>query len=192
MDFVKFHLKYLLYKKRKNLQVRCYIIDFIVYVSYHFLQFTLHCSCFISFPLVHTLLFMFHFISFSPQSISFISSTTVHLILTFTLFGCTHITSSFNLIVSFTFQLIPSLEIKDLRVFLDKVLILDRHSLFEAEFRWLYYSLSLYIKQEIQNDVRAFCECFKVWWIVLGMNFKISYMVNVSIPIIFSIFLFLI
>ena len=67
----------------------------------------LHCSCFILFPSVHTLLFMFHlisispqfiahasshflqstlhwlcftFISFNPQSILFISPTTVHLV----------------------------------------------------------------------------------------------------------------
>ena len=40
---------------------------FIVHVSSHFLQSTLHWSCFI-------------FISFSPQSISFISPTTVHLV----------------------------------------------------------------------------------------------------------------
>ena len=40
---------------------------FIVCVSSHFLQSTLHCSCFI-------------LISFSPQSTSFISPTTVHLI----------------------------------------------------------------------------------------------------------------
>ena len=58
---------------------------------------------------------MFHLILFSPQSISFI----------FTWFGCIHITWSFNHIVSFTFQAIPSLEISDLRVSLDKFLILD-------------------------------------------------------------------
>ena len=37
----------------------------------------------------------------------------------------------------------------NLRVSLDKLLILDRYSLLEAEFRWFYYSLSLYILQEI-------------------------------------------
>ena len=47
------------------------------------------------------------------------------------------ITWSFDLIVSFTFQL-----------------ILDRYSLLEAELRWFYSSLSLYIKQEIQHGVR--------------------------------------
>ena len=45
----------------------CYIIDFIVHVSSHFLQSTLHWLCFI-------------FISFSPLSISFISPTTAHLV----------------------------------------------------------------------------------------------------------------
>ena len=69
----------------------------------------------------------------------------------FTQFGCIHITWSFNHIVSFTFQPIPSLEINELRVSSDKFLILDRYSLLEAELRWFYYSLPLYIKQEIQQ-----------------------------------------
>ena len=69
----------------------------------------------------------------------------------FTQFGCIHITWSFNHIVSFTFQPIPSLEINDLRVSSDKFLILDRYSLLEVELRWFYYSLPLYIKQEIQQ-----------------------------------------
>ena len=69
----------------------------------------------------------------------------------FTQFGCIHITWSFSHIVSFTFQPIPSLEINDLRVSSDKFLILDRYSLLEAELRWFYYSLPLYIKQEIQQ-----------------------------------------
>ena len=94
----------------------CYIIDFIVHVSSHFLHSTLHCSCFISFPLIHFIdhvSFLFPLVhspshSFHlPQSISII----------FTLSGCTHITWSFNLIVSFTFQSIPSLEINDLECF---------------------------------------------------------------------------
>ena len=45
----------------------CYIINFIVHLSSHFLQSTLHWSCFI-------------FISFSSQFISFISSTIVLLV----------------------------------------------------------------------------------------------------------------
>ena len=89
------------------------------------------------FPLVHSPSHSFHL----PQSISF----------TFTLFGCIHITWLFKYIVSFTFRPIPSLEINDLRVSPDKFLILDRYSLLEAELRWFYYSLSLYIKQEIQH-----------------------------------------
>ena len=96
------------------------IIDLLVH-------YWLYCSCFISFPLFHTLLFMFHFSSFSPQSISFISSTISFI---FSLFGCTHnITLSFNLTVNFTFQSIKSLEINNLRVSLDKTLTLDRWSL---------------------------------------------------------------
>ena len=106
---------------------------FIVHVSSHFLESTLHCSCFI-------------FISFSPQSISFISPTTVHLVHIYL------ITWSFNHIVSFTFQPILSLEINDLRMSLDKFLILDRYSLLEADLRCFYYSLSLYIKQEMQQS----------------------------------------
>ena len=92
------------------------------------------------FPSVHSPSHSFHV----PQSIS----------LVFTLFGCIHITWSFNLTVSFTFQPIPSLEINDLRVSLDKFLISDRYSLLEAELRWFYYTLSPYIKQEIQHGVR--------------------------------------
>ena len=122
----------------------CYIIDFIVHVSSHFLQSTLHWSCFI-------------FISFSPQSISFYLPQSISFI--FTLFGCIHITWSFNLIVSFTFQPIRSLEINNLRVSLDKFLILDRCSLLEAVLRWFYYSLSLYMKQEIQHRADF------IWWL---------------------------
>ena len=131
------------------------------------LHYRLHCSCFTLFLSVHTFLSMFHLISFSPHFIDHVSllfpsvhspSHSFHLSQSisfiFTLFGCIHITWSFNLIVSFTFQPIPSLEINDLRVSLDKFLILDRYSLLEAELQWFYYSLSLYIKQEIQHGVR--------------------------------------
>ena len=123
-----------------------------------------HCSYFISYLSVHTSLFMFHLISSSPHFIDHVSflfpsvhspSHSFHvpqsISLVFTLFGCIHITWSFNLTVSFTFQPIPSLEINDLRVSLDKFLISDRYSLLEAELRWFYYSLSPYIKQEIQQ-----------------------------------------
>ena len=89
------------------------------------------------FPSVHSPSHSFHV----PQSIS----------LVFTLFGCIHITWSFNLTVSFTFQPIPSLEINDLQVSLDKFLILHRYSLLEPELRWFYYSLSPHIKQEMQQ-----------------------------------------
>ena len=80
----------------------------------------------------------------------------IHLIIVisfiFTIFGCIHITCSFNLIVSFTFQPISSLEINNLRMSLDKFLILNRYSLLDAELRWFFYSLSLYIKQEMQHQ----------------------------------------
>ena len=91
---------------------------FIAHVSSHFLQSTIHWSCFILFLSVHTSSHSFYL----PQSNSF----------TFTLSGCTHITWSFNLIVSFTFQPIPSLEINDLQVYLDKFLILGRYSLLQG------------------------------------------------------------
>ena len=111
-----------------------------------------------------TSLFMFHLISFSPHFIDHVSllfpsvhssSHSFHLsqsiLFIFTLFGCIHITWSFNHIVSFTFQPIPSLGISNLRVSLDKFLILDRYSLLEAELRCFYYSLYLYIEQEIRH-----------------------------------------
>ena len=56
----------------------CYIIDFIVHVQSHFHQPILQCSCFISFPSVHSPSHSFYL----PQFISFM----------FTLFGCIHIT----------------------------------------------------------------------------------------------------
>ena len=127
-------------KKQKKESVVTFIFDLLV-KSWNskrgLLHYQLHCSCFILFPSVHTPSHSFHL----PQSILFM----------FTLFGCIHITWSFNLIVSFTFQPIPSLEINDLRVSLVKFLILNRYSLLEADLRCFYYSLSLYIKQEIQQ-----------------------------------------
>ena len=111
-----------------------------------------------------TSLFMFHLISFNPHFIDHVSCLfpSVHgpshsfylpqsISFMFTSFGCIHIIWSFNLIVSFTFQPIPSLEINDQRVSLDKFSILDRYSLLEADLRFFYCSLSLYIKQEIQH-----------------------------------------
>ena len=108
------------------------IIDFIVCVSSNFLQSTIHCSCFISFPSVYTSLFMLYFISIRQQSVSFISSIIVHLIHIYHIWSYS-ITLSVNLIVSFTFQLILFLDFNNLAVSLDKVLILGRYSLLEAE-----------------------------------------------------------
>ena len=111
-----------------------------------------------------TSLFMVHLSSVSPHFIDHVSllfpsvhspSHSFHLSqsisLIFALFGCIHITWSFNHIISFTFRPIPSLGISDLRVSLDKFLILDRYSLLEAELRVFYYSLYLYIGQGIQQ-----------------------------------------
>ena len=101
-----------------------------------------HRSYFILFPLALSPSHSFHL----PQPLSF----------TLTIFDCNHSTSLFNLIfiVIFTFQLLSSLEINDLGVFLDKVLLLDRYLLLKAELRRLYCSLSLYSKQELQHIFR--------------------------------------
>ena len=128
------------------------------------LHYRLHCSCFVLFPSFYTSLIMFHIISLSPHFIDHVSflfpsvhspSHSFHLqqsiSFMFTLFGCIHITWSFNLIVSFSFHPIPSLEINDLRESLDKFLILDRYLLLEADLRCFYYFLFLFIKQEIQK-----------------------------------------
>ena len=55
-----------------------YIINFTLYVSCHFLQSALHCSCFISFSSIRTLFLMFHlisfpFLSFNPLFIDHVS-----------------------------------------------------------------------------------------------------------------------
>ena len=109
------------------------------------LHYRLHCSCFILFPSDHTSLFMFHFSSVSSHFIVYVSLLfpSVHcpshsfglsqsISFIFALFGCIHITWSFNHIVSFTFQPILSLGISGLRVSLNEFLILDRYSLREA------------------------------------------------------------
>ena len=96
------------------------------------LHYRLHCSCFILFPSVRTSLFTFHPISLSPHLTDHVSflfpsvispSHSFHLphsiSFMFTLFGYIHITWSFNLIVSFAFQPIPSLEINGPQVSLD-------------------------------------------------------------------------
>ena len=77
------------------------------------LHYWLYCSCSILFPSVYTSLFMFQLISFSPHFIDHVSFLSPQSI-------------SF---ISFTFQAIMSLETNDLRVSLDKFLILDRYSL---------------------------------------------------------------
>ena len=144
---------------------RCYIIDFIVHVSSYFLQFTLHCSCFIvisfsSHFIVHVSLL---FPSVHCPSHSFCLSQSISFI--FPLFGCIHITWSFNHIVGFTVRPILSLGISGLRESLNEFLILDRYSLLEAELRLFYYSLSLYIEQEIQQ------------WIVAWIFFLFIYLI---------------
>ena len=116
----------------------------------------LHCSCSFSFPSAQNSLFMFYLIYFCPYFIVHCSFLFLSVLcISFNLpFGCTHITSSFNLIVSFTFHPVPSLQIKDLQVSLD-VLILQRHSLLEAELWWFYYSFSLYIKHQTRNTTHS-------------------------------------
>ena len=73
-----------------------------------------------------TSLIMFHFYFF--QSTIHLIHFIVHIV-HISLIGYIYITWSFNHIVSFTFQPIPSLEINDLRVSLDKFLILGIHYL---------------------------------------------------------------
>ena len=111
------------------------------------LHYRLHWSCFILFPSVDTSMFMF-------ISVPSVYTSLVMFHFHFISFGCIHITWSFNHIVNFTFQSIPSLEINNIQESLNKFLILDRYSLLEAGTPWFYYSLSLYIKQEIQHGVR--------------------------------------
>ena len=63
-----------IFEKQKYLIRQCYIIDFIVQVSSHFLQFTLYWSCFISFPksTLHCSCFI-SFPSVSPHFIDHVS-----------------------------------------------------------------------------------------------------------------------
>ena len=84
----------------------------------------------------------------------YIINFIVHVSFTFIIFGCTYISWSFNLIVTFTFRPIPSLEVIILGVSFDKVLIIDRYSLFEVKLQWLYCSLCRYSKQKRQHGVR--------------------------------------
>ena len=130
------------------------------------LHYRLDCSCSIWIPSVHTSVFMFHLISLSTHFIDHVSFSfpsvhspshsfhlpQVHLVHVYLI-----LLYSYYMVIqpcqfdNFTFQLIPSLEINDLQVFLKKFLILDRYSLLEADLRCFYYSLSLYIKQQIQH-----------------------------------------
>ena len=84
-------------------------------VANQLLHYRLHCLCFISFSLFHTSLFMFHLISFSSSFIDHV------LLLFLSVRNPSYLFHlpwpiSFNLIVSITFQPIPSLEINDLQV----------------------------------------------------------------------------
>ena len=85
------------------------------------LDYKLHCSCFISFPSVHSPSHSFHYHSTSHShlpylAISFISFTIVHLIHIYHiwLFGFTHTASSLNLIIVTYFSANSSLEINGL------------------------------------------------------------------------------
>ena len=92
------------------------------------LHYWLNCSCLISFPSIHTSLFMSYHIPFRLHFIDHISfyflQSTVFLIhFIYHSPSHSHLPSlvalmalSFNLIVSFTFQPIPSLDINNLRV----------------------------------------------------------------------------
>ena len=119
-----------------NVNSRCYIINFIVHVSSRLLQSSVSHIQYIYNSPSHSF--------YLPQSISF----------TFIIFDCTYISWSFNLIVTFTFRPIPSLEVIILGVSFDKVLIIDRYSLFEVKLQWLYCSLCRYSKQKRQHGVR--------------------------------------
>ena len=134
-------------------------------------------------------LFIFHLISFSSYFIdhgSFLFSLvhnpshSFHLSLfissIFILFGRIDITWSFNVIVSFTFHPIPSLEINNLRVLLEKFSILYRYSLPEAELRWFYYSLPLYIEQESRNYCTKYpCYWFVCWRFLYDLSFDLCW-----------------
>ena len=119
---------------------------------YQLLHYWLHCSCFILFSSVHTSLFMFYF---------YFLQSTVHLIcftyhspsrsyLPYLIIFILHGHSTTLSVSLFSQSRLWKLTTY-VRMSLDKFLILDRYSLLEAELRWFYYSLSLYIKQEIQH-----------------------------------------
>ena len=136
---------------RYRLHCSCFILFHLVH--------TLHCSCFISVPPVHTSLLMFHcYETVHSPSHSFHLSQFISFI--FALFGCIHITWSFNHIIGVTFQPVPSLGISDLRVSLDKFLILDRYSLLEVALRWFYYSCVFILGGEYSGGgLLGSCSC---------------------------------
>ena len=112
-----------------------------------------------------TLLFMFHLISFSPHFtdvLFYFLQSTVYLI-----HFIYHSTSHSHLPCLFAFILHGHSTLLSVSLFsqsrpgnywptglLNKVSILDRYSLLEADFQWLYYSLSLYIKQKVRHGLR--------------------------------------
>ena len=128
------------------------------------LHYRLHCSCFITVPSIHTSLFMFHLISFSPHFIDHVSvcflHSTVHLIhFTYHSLTCSYlpylavfILLGHSTILSVSLSSQSRLWKLTTYESLNKCLIFDRYSLLEAELRCFYYSLSLSIKQEIQQS----------------------------------------
>ena len=134
-----------------------------LFLTFLLLHYRLHCSCFILFPSVHTSLFSFHLIFFSPHFIDHVSFLfpSVHLI-HFIYHSPSHSYLNLPYLVPLilhghstllSLSLFSQSRLWKLTTF-DKFLILNRYSLFEAELRWLCYYLCLYIKQEIQHDVR--------------------------------------
>ena len=124
--------------------------------------------CLLRFVSLSTSLFMYHLFFFSPRFIvhvlfCFLQSTVhlIHLIyyssshshLSYLVALILHCQSALLSVSLFSQSLF--LETNNLAVSLDKVLVLDRYSLLKAKLGWFYYSLSLYIKQEIQNGVRS-------------------------------------
>ena len=111
-------LSYFIIKETKKRETVCNIFSDVLVKSLNskrgMLDYQLDCSCFISFPSVHTsfIIFHFYFLQFTIHLIHFIYHSPCTISFIFTLFGVAItialITWSFNLIVSFTFQPIPS------------------------------------------------------------------------------------
>ena len=109
---------------------------------------------------------MFNLISFSPHFIDHVSFY-FHLIY-FINIHIYHIwLHSYYIVIQlycqFHFSANPVLKINYPQVSLDQVLILDRYSLLEAELRWFYYSLFLYIKWEIQQKQNQNVDLKSFW-----------------------------